>query len=119
MGAATGTYRARLEGGPDANPVYTAIPVSSSYAAFLGAASIAGALVARERDGLGQRVEVPLFDATFTAMGVVGQKFHTPPAARRAAPVRVRPYQCKDGRWVQFHAAQHTLHRTVCRRRGR
>lgn len=105
VAAASGTYRARLEGGPDATPVYTAIPVSSSYAAFLGAASIAGALVARERDGVGQRVEVPLFDATFTAMGVVGQKFHTPPAARRAGAGWVRQYQCKDGRWVQFHAA--------------
>jgi crotonobetainyl-CoA:carnitine CoA-transferase CaiB-like acyl-CoA transferase len=61
--------------------------------------------VARERDGLGQRVEVPLFDATFTAMGVVGQKFHTPPTARRAGAGWVRQYQCKDGRWVQFHAA--------------
>ena len=54
VGAATATY------GPSARsngrPVYTAIPISSAYAAFVGVSAIALALVARERDGLGQRI---------------------------------------------------------------
>lgn len=105
VGAATGTYTARLEGGEGARPVYTAIPISSAYAAVVGAATVAAALVARERDGLGQRLEVPLFDATFTAIGLVGQRLHSgaQPAPRPFA--WVRQYRCQDGRWVQFHAA--------------
>ncbi|MBI2765201.1 MAG: CoA transferase [Chloroflexi bacterium] len=106
VGAATGTYRARLEGDRAGRPVYTAIPISSSYAAFLAATSIAAALVARDRDGLGQRLEVPLYDATFTAIGLVGQKVHDPSRVQRRGGLGwVRQYQCKDGRWVLFHAA--------------
>jgi crotonobetainyl-CoA:carnitine CoA-transferase CaiB-like acyl-CoA transferase len=101
VGAAAATY----DGGARGWAVYTAIPIASAYGAFLGATSIAMALVARERDGLGQRIEVPLFDAMFTAIGVRGQRVHAtgePPL--RATPF-VRQYQCADGRWVQFHAA--------------
>jgi crotonobetainyl-CoA:carnitine CoA-transferase CaiB-like acyl-CoA transferase len=105
VAAAAATYRARLQAGEGSRPVYTAVPISSSYAAFLGAASIAAAMNARDRDGAGQWVEVPLFDATFTAMGSVGQKFHQPPPVRRGGAGWVRQYRCKDGRWVMFHAA--------------
>lgn len=106
LGAAAATYRARLAGGDDGRPVYTAVPVSSVYGAFVGATSIAAALNARERDGAGQWVEVPMFDATFTAMGVVGQKVHDPSKVNpRGGAGWVRQYRCKDGRWVMFHAA--------------
>src|SRR5829696_573367 len=57
--AAAGRY-----GRPD-EPSFSPIPVSSCYAAFLGAVSVAMALNARARDGLGQRIDVPLYDATF------------------------------------------------------
>jgi crotonobetainyl-CoA:carnitine CoA-transferase CaiB-like acyl-CoA transferase len=105
VGAATGTYVGSLEGVRGPKPVYTAVPISSSYAAFLGAASIAAALIARARDGLGQHVEVPLFDATFTAIGLRGQRFIDRRPPPRGGAGWVRQYECKDGRWVQFHAA--------------
>jgi crotonobetainyl-CoA:carnitine CoA-transferase CaiB-like acyl-CoA transferase len=106
LGAATATYRARLAGGDDGPPVYTAIPVSSVYGAIIGAGAIAAALNARERDGLGQHITVPLFDATFTAMGLVGYRLHDPSKAQpRGGAGWVRQYRCKDGRWVMFHAA--------------
>jgi crotonobetainyl-CoA:carnitine CoA-transferase CaiB-like acyl-CoA transferase len=51
VGAATATYRPH---DPQADrPVYTAIPISSNYAAFQAVVSIVIALSARERDGLG------------------------------------------------------------------
>jgi crotonobetainyl-CoA:carnitine CoA-transferase CaiB-like acyl-CoA transferase len=106
VGAATGTYSTRLEGGEGGRAVFTAVPISSAYAAFLGATSVVMTLIARERDGIGQRIEVPLFDATFTAIGSRGLTFHNPtatPPARGSA--WVRQYECADGRWVQFHAA--------------
>ena len=103
VGAATGCYRSRLGGD---RPVYTAIPVPSSFAAFQAATSIVMALIARDRDGPGQRIEVPLFDGMFTAIGVGGLRLHdrpTPPSPGAASPW-TRQFLCKDGRWIQFHA---------------
>ena len=57
-------------------PVYTAIPIASTYAAFQAAASIVLALNARERDGRGQHIEVPLFDAMFPSIGHHGLRIH-------------------------------------------
>ncbi len=103
VAAATGTYR---PGGRDGQPVYTALPFSSSYAAFLAATSIAIALNARARDGLGQIIEVPLFDATFAAIGYrIGLDPYTSPdaAAQRMLGI-TRQFACKDGRWFMYHA---------------
>lgn len=107
VGAASATYTNAGDGLARAdNPVLTAVPISSAYGAFLSVVSIAMALNARERDGAGQRIEVPLFDATFAAIGSNGLRVHDP--AKRS-PERsagwVRQYECSDGRWVQFHAA--------------
>ena len=53
VGASTATYFARgvfqMEDSP--RPVYTAVPIASTYAALQAATAIAAALVARERDG--------------------------------------------------------------------
>ncbi len=106
VGAATGTYSTRLEGGEAGGAVFTAVSISSAYAAFVGATSIVMALIARERDGVGQQVTVPLFDATFTAVGSRGLTFHNQSAAPMPrGSAWVRQYECGDGRWVQFHAA--------------
>jgi crotonobetainyl-CoA:carnitine CoA-transferase CaiB-like acyl-CoA transferase len=101
VGAATATYRPH---DPEANrPVYTAIPISSNYAAFQAVVSIVSALFARQRDGLGQHIEVPLFDATFPSIGARAMRVHDP------AHVVPTPrgiwgggFECADGRWVQF-----------------
>lgn len=103
VAASTATYRPNSKTG---RPVYTALPFSSSYAAFLAAASIAIALNARQRDGLGQVVEVPLFDATFSAIGYrIGGDAITggdPNIARMLGITR--QFACKDGRWFMYHA---------------
>ena len=106
VGAATTTYPANPRTG---KPIYTPLPFSSSYAAFLCAVSVAMALNARERDGLGQIVEVPLFDATYAAIGYRGQRIHNSDtsgdAVRLARMLGVtRQFECKDGRWFMYHA---------------
>ena len=120
IGAATGTYLGGLEGGgAGERAIFTAVPISSSYAAFLGAATIAAALVEREASGHGQVVEVPLFDATFTAIGLRGLKVQTPPPGPpRRASGWVRQYPCRDGRWVQFHAANSRFIRQFAKAAG-
>ncbi|MCZ6708606.1 MAG: CoA transferase [Chloroflexi bacterium] len=104
VAAASATYRPNPERDSD-RPVYTAIPIASGYAALLGATSGGMALLARERDGRGQRVEVPLYDAMYTAIGLYGLKITDGPARPLRASPWVRQYECQDGRWVQFHAA--------------
>jgi crotonobetainyl-CoA:carnitine CoA-transferase CaiB-like acyl-CoA transferase len=106
VAAAAATYRPNPKTG---RPVYNALPFSSSYGAFLGAVSIAMALNARERDGVGQVIEVPLFDATFAAMGYQGLRIHNPaaqpdPGALARMMGWTRQFECKDGRWFMYHA---------------
>ncbi len=86
-------------------PVYTALPLASSYAAFIAVHSIVAALIARERCGRGQRIEVPLFDACFEMMGVAAQSIVGKPQS--APPLKINMaaigrYQCADGRWIDL-----------------
>jgi crotonobetainyl-CoA:carnitine CoA-transferase CaiB-like acyl-CoA transferase len=98
IGAATDMYR----GDP---PQFTPIPISSHFAAFQAAVSIATALIARERDGLGQRIEVPLFDATFAAIGAHGLFVDGAPGGLRPDDFWTGLFECADQRWVQVSAA--------------
>lgn len=45
------------------NPSYTPLPLASAYAAVLGGLAVTMALYARERDGCGEVIEVPLASA--------------------------------------------------------
>jgi crotonobetainyl-CoA:carnitine CoA-transferase CaiB-like acyl-CoA transferase len=103
IGAATGLY-SKVEGTTE--PLFTPLPIASSFAAIVGAVAVAMALYARDRSGLGQRVEVPLHSAMFTAMGRHLVRFHEyEPGEQFAFPrhLMARQYQCADGRWVQHH----------------
>ncbi|MDR1998850.1 MAG: CoA transferase [Frankiaceae bacterium] len=91
------------------DPVFTAIPIASSYAAFLGVDAVVMALIARGRDGVGQAIEVPLYDASFAAIGYRAQRRHNGEPASAlgistgpAAPW-FGPHLGSDGRWVYFH----------------
>ncbi|HEX2172308.1 MAG TPA: CoA transferase, partial [Dehalococcoidia bacterium] len=102
VAAATATYRTTPYG-PPGQPVYTAIPISSNFAALLGATATVMALIARERDGLGQRVVVPLYDATFTAIGAFGLRVLNGPVGPGPKDLTGGGhFQAADGRWIQF-----------------
>jgi crotonobetainyl-CoA:carnitine CoA-transferase CaiB-like acyl-CoA transferase len=85
-------------------PTYSALPLASNFGAFLGATGIVMALIARERMGRGQKVEVPLFDAMFTLFGHSGayiteRGLHPPTGIHgRGAGC----FRCGDGKYVQF-----------------
>ncbi|MDP6102887.1 MAG: CoA transferase, partial [Dehalococcoidia bacterium] len=106
VGAATWTYRLSLEGPDPVQPIYTAIPIASSYAAFISSVSIGMSLIAREKHGVGQRIVVPLFDAMFPAMGSRVMMLHDQAriAPRGSTITWTRTFECKDGRWVQYHS---------------
>src|SRR2546426_901263 len=71
---ANATYRP--SSGTGGRPCYTALPIASTYGAFQSVVAIVMALNARERDGLGQRIEVPLFDSMFQSIGRFGVRVH-------------------------------------------
>ncbi len=100
VGAATDMYRPLPGGDPD-RPVYLGIPVASNFAAFHAAAACTMALMARERDGLGQCIEVALHDAMFSAIGARGMVLPQP----ERVPLETTGfgnYACRDGRCVHF-----------------
>lgn len=63
VAAATDTYRPLAGVG---EPAFLALPVASNFAAMQAATACVMALIARKRDGQGQHIEVPLFDAMFS-----------------------------------------------------
>ncbi len=101
VGAAAATFR--TSGKKDERPVYTAIPIASVYAAFQSAVATVIALFARERTGVGQSIEVPLFDSMFQSIGRFGVRVHNAP---RSVPTLGELwggiYHCKDEEWVRF-----------------
>jgi crotonobetainyl-CoA:carnitine CoA-transferase CaiB-like acyl-CoA transferase len=104
VGAAAATYRRVRTGGEAGRPLYTAIPLASSYAAIQAAVAIAMALAARERDGIGQHITVPLFDAMFGAIGYNGLGVHNADGPARLGGLGLTTqFECADGRWVMFH----------------
>jgi crotonobetainyl-CoA:carnitine CoA-transferase CaiB-like acyl-CoA transferase len=115
--SAAGLYQPNPER-PDDGPVFNVIPVASSYAAFIAAHAIVAALIARERDGLGQAVEVSLLDACFEFIGGGGVKL--PSGSQASLLANIPPgagpgsdplgplghYRCADGRWLDLCLVQ-------------
>jgi len=103
VAAATGAHQP-LEGMSE--PLFLPLPVASTFAAIVGAVSVSMALVARQRTGAGQRIEVPMYSAMFAAMGrhlVQLPDMEIKDLFVMPRLVMARQYQCADGRWVQNH----------------
>jgi crotonobetainyl-CoA:carnitine CoA-transferase CaiB-like acyl-CoA transferase len=85
-------------------PTYTALPLASNFGGFLAATGIVMALIARQRSGKGQHVNVPLFDAMFTLIGHSGAYLNAR-GWRSPSGIHGRGagcYRCSDGQYVQF-----------------
>ena len=101
VGAASATFRPPNPDSP--RPVYTAIPIASVYGAFQSVVAITVALNARERDGVGQSIEVPLFDSMFQSIGRFGVRVHNAaPAIPTLQELWGGIFECSDGQYVRF-----------------
>lgn len=106
--AAAGAYSVELTGalagvGAITDPVeFSPLPLGSVFAAFEAAVAIVAALIARDRDGVGQFIEVPMFDALFEASGVRAMSMQG--NALALTDFGNGFYRCSDGRWVTFLA---------------
>ncbi len=89
------------------DPVFTAEPIASAYAALLAAVGITAALNVRQESGSGQNVVVPLFDALVQSVGIFGMgRLPFKPAALPLANPWDHQYQCSDGRWIHLVCSQ-------------
>ncbi|HEX8446998.1 MAG TPA: CoA transferase [Sphingomonas sp.] len=92
--------QARLSGG---TPTYIATVIADKVAGLTGAYAIAAALFARERTGLGQELEIPMFETmvSFTMIEHVGGALFDPaigpPVYPRVTSEARRPYATCDG----------------------
>ena len=66
VSASTGTYQPYDE---TEEPLFLPLPTASTFAAIVASVSVAMALVARDRTGKGQRIEVPMHSAMFSTIG--------------------------------------------------
>ena len=104
ISAETGLYPETDES--DGEPLFTPLPIASTFAAVLGSVSVAMAINARDNSGRGQRIEVPLHSAMFTAMGSRIIKFNNFEYVNQfdfPRSVMSHPYECADGRWIYHH----------------
>lgn len=92
--------QARLSGGV---PTYSATVVADKVTGLTGAYAVMAALYARERTGIGQEIEVPMFETLVSFASVehlCGSVFVPPlgpPEYPRVTSVARRPYQTRDG----------------------
>lgn len=89
----------------DGSPTLSPLPISACFAALAGALGIPAGLVARERYGTGQRLEVSEHDATLLAIGARAVSVNGQPGADRPSDPWGGPFRCLDGRWVWANLA--------------
>src|SRR5262249_1939607 len=98
--AAAGAYRV-----PEiAGPAFSALPLGSVFAALEASVAVVGALIARERDGFGQPVDVPPFDAVFEGGGAT-PRMERSSEAFRMGDFALAWYLCSDRRWIAIGSA--------------
>jgi alpha-methylacyl-CoA racemase len=116
-----------LAGEPGGPPTQAAVQIADvGGGALMAAVGILAALRERERSGLGQVVDVSMFDGalSFLAMiaaqtladGVTPRRGLLPLSGQFAC---YRPYECKDGGWVACGALEPKFWQAWCRGAGR
>jgi crotonobetainyl-CoA:carnitine CoA-transferase CaiB-like acyl-CoA transferase len=106
VGAAAGLYASR-DADPREQPIYNTLPLASCFAALIAANSIVAALIARDRTGVGQAVEVSLFEASFELTRYYGDRTPGAPHPRirlgaTTSMALTQHYRCSDGRFVHL-----------------
>ncbi len=121
ISAAIGQYTDLQSRRPDLPPVYTPMPLGSTYGAIHGAIAVTLALYAREESGRGDVIEVSLVGAAMSAMAVImldvadkPARYGTPSNAGRqkqrssAGSPFSGTFRAGDGQWLYIIAAGHS-----------
>jgi crotonobetainyl-CoA:carnitine CoA-transferase CaiB-like acyl-CoA transferase len=101
--SSTATVYVEQGGAGIAPPVFLVLPLASYYSAFMAAYSITIALIAREKTGLGQQVDISLLNTIMAAEcgGLVNfaERERVPRSYQQGGSPVYRLYQGKDGQW--------------------
>ena len=121
ISAAIGQYTDLQSRRADLPPVYTPMPLGSTYGAIHGAIAVTLALYAREESGQGDVIEVSLVGAAMSAMAVImldvadkPARYGTPANANRqkqrssAGSPFSGTFRAGDGQWLYIIAAGHS-----------
>ena len=121
ISAAIGQYTDLQSRRPDLPPVYTPMPLGSTYGAIHGAIAVTLALYAREESGRGDVIEVSLVGAAMSAMAVIMLDVADKPArygpSSNADRQKKRSsagspfsgtFRAGDGQWLYIIAAGHS-----------
>jgi len=114
-----------VTGEPDRPPVRVGVAMSDIGAGMYAATAILSALLARERSGQGQFVDVALFDSTISWMTyMAGYYFATGHAPKRSGSAHptIVPYQCfrtSDENYLTIAVGNDKLFRNLCKALGR
>ncbi len=121
ISAAIGQYTDLQSRRADLPPVYTPMPLGSTYGAIHGAIAVTLALYAREESGQGDVIEVSLVGAAMSAMAVIMLDVADKPArygtlanANRqkqrssAGSPFSGTFRARDGQWLYIIAAGHS-----------
>ena len=114
-----------VTGEQDRPPVRVGVAMSDIGAGMYAATAILSALLARERSGRGQAVDVALFDSTISWMTyMAGYYFATgkDPSRTGSAHPTIVPYQCfrtLDGNYLTVAAGNDKLFRNLCKALGK
>ena len=121
ISAAIGQYTDLQSRRPDLPPVYTPMPLGSTYGAIHGAIAVTLALYAREESGRGDVIEVSLVGAAMSAMAVIMLDVADKPARYGTPANAVRQkqrssagspfsgtFRAGDGQWLYIIAAGHS-----------
>lgn len=101
--------------GGHGRPELLVVTIADTYAAALAVQSVLAALIARGRDGDGQRVEVTLFEALIAAQGyrIISPADHVMlPGFDDTCPNG--PFQTSDGTWLVIGVASDKSWRGLC-----
>lgn len=86
-----------------AAPLFTPITTASNFGGLMGAVSVVMALIARERTGRGQRIEVPLAEAFAEAYStMLGMRVYENPLMGDNHMLRDLTYPCADGGMIDL-----------------
>ena len=121
ISAAIGQYTDLQSRRADLPPVYTPMPLGSTYGAIHGAIAVTLALYAREESGRGDVIEVSLVGAAMSAMAVIMLDVADKPA-RYGSPSQADrrkqrsssgspfsgTFRAGDGQWLYIIAAGHS-----------
>jgi crotonobetainyl-CoA:carnitine CoA-transferase CaiB-like acyl-CoA transferase len=114
IAAATGAHQVSEV---DSTPLYNPLLLPSTFAAIIAAGAMASALIARERFGRGQRVEVPLYNAMFATFGRYLVRIRNAPEVDPISLLKLplaSQYRCADGRYVQNHGTTKRFVEVFC-----